>query len=270
MIVFTNKVAVVTGAANGLGKALAAELSAQGCSLALLDIDADGLEDVKSRPQADGRKVSVHTVDVSQEYQIMAARTDILRLHQRIDILINNAGISISLPFSQLDLTDYKRLFDINFWGTVYCTKHFLPDLLQQADSRLVNVISDFALMGFPGKTAYASSKSAVMGFAYALQTELADTTVKVSLVIPPPLDTGLVKNSLHVNDSKRQNEAAFLERYGMPLDKAARKIIAGVKRGKYRIVVGPMMYWIDVAARLLPTTLHKLIGRNKKRFDFV
>ncbi|MDP9230960.1 MAG: SDR family NAD(P)-dependent oxidoreductase [Bacteroidota bacterium] len=266
----TNKVVVVTGSANGLGKALATELFKQGCNLALLDININGLEKLKAVLQRGHQKITTHKVDISQEQQIISARAEILEQHQRIDILINNAGVSISQTFDQLELADYKWLFDINFWGTVYCTKHFLPDLKQQTDSRLVNIISDFALMGFPGKTTYGSSKSAVMGFTNSLRTELAETTVKVSLVIPPPLNTGLVINSKHIDDIKRKNEARFLEKNSMSLDKAARKIISKVKAGKFRIVIGSMMFWIDFASRLFPTALHRLIGNNKKRFDFV
>lgn len=123
----TNKVAVVTGSANGLGKALATELFRQGCNLALLDINIDGLAKLKAALQSDYQKITIYNVDISQEQQIIYARTEILEQHQRIDILINNAGVSMSQTFDQLELADYKWLFDINFWGTVYCTKHFCP-----------------------------------------------------------------------------------------------------------------------------------------------
>jgi short-subunit dehydrogenase len=169
-----------------------------------------------------------------------------------------------------MDLIDFKKLFDINFWGTVYCTKHFLPDLKKQNDSRLVNIISDFAFMGFPGKTAYGSSKSAVLSFTNALKTELADTNVKVCFVVPPPLDTGLVKNSRHIDNKKRESEARFLEKNGLPVDKTARRMVKQIRKGKYRIIIGGMMFCMDIIARLFPTLLHRLIGKNKRRFDFV
>jgi short-subunit dehydrogenase len=266
----TNKVAVITGSANGLGKALATELFRQDYHLALLDIDLNELEKVKTALQSDHRKITIYKVDISREEQIISAQAEILEKYKRVDILINNAGVSMSQTFDKLELADYRWLFEINFWGTVYCTKHFLPYLKQQKDSRLVNIISNFAFVGFPGKTAYESSKSAIMGFTNALRTELAKTAVKVSLVIPPPLNTGLVINNKHTDDIKRKNEARFLEKNGMPLDLAARKIISKVKAGKFRIVIGAMMFWIDFASRLFPTTLHRLIGNNKKRFDFV
>src|SRR5882757_5972442 len=114
-----DKVAVITGAANGLGKALAAELSKQGCHLALLDIDGKGLEELKETMYNHHQKISIHTVDISREQQIIVARAEILQEHKRVDILVNNAGVSISQPFDQLSLADFQWLFDTNFWGTV-------------------------------------------------------------------------------------------------------------------------------------------------------
>ena len=265
-----NKIVVITGAASGLGKAFAAEFYRQGCHLALIDVNFNGLEKTKSELEINEQKITIHHADVSNEKNIATARLEILNYHKRIDILVNNAAISISQNFEQIDLGDYKKLFDINFWGTIHCTKHFLPDLRKQDDTRIVNIISDFALMGFPGKTAYGSSKSGVLGFTNALKTELAETNIKVCLVIPPPLDTGLVKNNKHVDDKKRESEARFLEKNGLPLDKTTKRIVKQIKKGKYRIVIGAMMFWIDLISRLFPTLLHRLIGKNKRRFDFI
>lgn len=270
MSFFTNKIAVITGAANGLGKALAIVLRKQGCHLALLDIDKSGLEKLRSELGDDAHKISIHIVDVSKETEVIAAAEEIIRANQRIDILINNAGVSISQPFTDISIGDYKWLMDINFWGTVYCCKYFLPALQRSADGRLVNIISDFAYMGFPGKTAYGSSKSAVMGFTNSLRTEAEGTELKISLVVPPPLFTDIVRNGKHVNDVKKNSEEAFLKRNSMPLDKAASKITAGIVNGRYRIIVGPVMFWVDIAARISPAILHWFVARNKDKFDFV
>ena len=229
-----------------------------------------GLKGLQRELAPFGRNITIHHTDISQEHHIIAARADVLRAHGHIDILINNAAVSISQTFEQLDLVDFHKLFEVNFWGAVYCCKYFLPDLKKQADSRLVNIISDFALMGFPGKTTYGSSKSALMGFSQALKTELAGSSVKVSLVIPPPLDTGIVKNGLHIDEIKRQKEADFLKRHGMPLALAAEKIVRNVEKGKFRIIIGAMMFGADLASRFFPTLLHFLIGKSKNRIDFV
>lgn len=265
-----NKVAVVTGSAGGLGQTLARELHRRGCHLALLDIDYQGLVALKDDLETGERRITIHSTDIAREQDVLSARADILAQHGHVDILINNAGISISQTFDRMALPDFERLFDVNFRGTVYCTKHFLPDLQHQSGSHLVNIVSDFALMGFPGKTAYASSKAAVTGFTNVLKTELAGTGVRVSLVIPPPLDTGLVAASLHESDDKRNKEAAFLKKHGMATDKAARIIVRRFSKGEYRIVVGALMYWIDAMSRLFPTAVHWLIGKGKKWVDFV
>lgn len=261
---------MITGAANGLGKALAKEFYQQGYRLALIDIDRNGLEAVKRDLDTGAQILTIHPADVSSEQEIIRASLEILNHHHAIDILVNNAGVSISQPFEQMDLSDYKKVFETNFWGTVHCTKYFLPHLKKQPAARLVNIISDFALMGFPGKTAYGSSKSAMMGFTNALKTEISDTSVKTCLVIPPPLNTGLVRDGKHISEEKRQKEVRFLEKNGMPLEKAAKKIVRQVQKGKYRIIIGRKMFWLDVLARLFPTWLHGVIGKNKKKVDFV
>lgn len=262
-----NKVVVITGAANGLGKALAIEFYKQGCHLALIDVDLNGLEKVKEELRSATQKVSIHQANVAHEKSIIATRVEILSSHKHIDMVVNNAGISISQYFEQIDLEEYKRVFDINYWGTIYCTKHFLPDLKSQPDSRLVNITSGFALMGFPGKTAYGSSKSAISGFTNALKTEFSDTSVKVCLVIPPPLNTGLVKNSRHMDDMKKESEVLFLEKNGLPLDETAQRIVNQIRKGKYRIIIGKMTFITDLISRLFPTLLLKWIERNKGRF---
>jgi len=270
MTEFKDKSVVVTGAANGLGKALAIEFLNQGCHLALIDIDFAGLQNLLVILNRKEQLVTIHQADISNEESIIKTRLEILNTHKQIDILVNNAGISINQYFEHIDLVDYKMLFDTNFWGTVYCTKHFLPDLKSQNDSRVVNIISDFALMGFPGKTAYGSSKSAVWGFTNALKTELADTSVKVCMVIPPPLDTGLVRDGKHIDDKKKQTEARFVQKHSRPLDTTAKKIVQQIRKGKFRIVIGAMMFGIDLISRLFPTLLHTVIGKYKKRIEFI
>lgn len=265
-----NKVIVITGGAGGLGKALAMEFYRQGCHLALIDVNSNELKKTKSEIETNDQKITVHCADVSDEKNIITARLEILDHHKRIDILVNNAAISISQYFMQMDLWDYRRVFEINFWGTIHCAKHFLPDLIKQDNSRIVNIISDFAYMGFPGKTAYGSSKSGVLGFTNALKTELADTSIKVCLIIPPPINTGLVRNNKHIDDKKRESEARFLEKNGLPLDKTAKSIVKQIRKGQYRVIVGTMMFFIDLAARFFPTLLHKLIEKSKSRFDFI
>lgn len=267
MYTFAGKVCIITGAASGLGKALATELYKQGARLELIDTDANGLASLCKTLGNDRQKISIHIADVSDENSISAVAQAVHRQRQQVDILINNAGISISQPFETMHTTDHRRLFEVNYWGTVYCTKHFLPLLKNSPNGRLINIISGFALMGFPGKTAYASSKAAIMGFTAALRTELVNISIKTSIVIPPPLATNIVNSGKHISKEKQQAENEFLERNGMLPDKTAVKIVRGIKAGKYRIIVGRTMYWSDLAARLFPSLLNRFITR--KHFPF-
>ncbi len=264
---YINKTAVITGAANGLGKAIALQLAKRQCNLALIDIDTSGLELLAKELAAYGIICSLHTADIADEEQVKTAAADIIARHNAVDILINNAAISSSQPFHQVELGFYRRLMDVNFWGTVYCTRHFLPMLTKQPDSRLVNVVSYFAWVGFPGKTTYGSSKSAVMGFTNALLAELNGTSVKVSLVIPPPLSTNLISTGLHISEEKKQAELKFMQAQGMPVDRAARIAVNGIATGRYRIFVGLKMALVDLGVRISPWLAQKFLAG--KRFDF-
>jgi short-subunit dehydrogenase len=260
-----DKVVVITGAANGLGKVLALELYNNGSHLALIDIDKLGLEKLHVELNLNSH-VSIHVADVSDEQQVAIAKEQILQYHQKVDMLINNAGISVSMQFEQMNLDDFRKLWDVNFWGTVNCCKHFLPVLRQQPQGAIVNVISIFAFMGFPGKTAYGASKAAITGFSEALRTELMKTNVRLSLVIPPPLHTDIVKRGIHTSEEKRAKEIAFLQKNGMPLDRAAKKIAAQITQGKPRIIIDFKTRLAYIASRLFPSLVRFFTSR---RSDF-
>ena len=267
---FLHQVIVITGAAGGLGGALAKTFYSQGGHLALIDVDLGGLERLKEGLERADQRITIYQADVASEEQVALTRKLIIEQHSRVDMLINNAGISISQYFEQVTVTDFRKLFEVNFWGTIYCSRYFIADLNRQSGSHLVNIISTFALLGFPGKTAYGSSKSAIMGFTNALKTELGGTHTKVSLVIPPPMDTGLVWSGPHMDKVKQQREAVFIKKKALPVDKVAERIVKGIRKGKYRIVIGSMMFWTDLASRLFPTLVHHEITRHKGRYEFL
>jgi len=248
-----SKAVVLTGAASGLGRALAYEFYKKGYNLALVDIDEVALQVVKHELLSTDQIVSIHLADISREQEVIECHDDIKRIHPNIDMLINNAGISISQLFEIVEMDDFRNLFETNFWGTVYCTRYFLPELKIQDDSRLVNIISGFALMGFPGKT-----------------TELAGTSAKVSMVIPPPLDTGLVSNGKHMDSIKKDKEAVFIKKNSLPIAAVANTIVRRIEKGQFRIVVGTKTFWIDFLTRLFPTRVHAILGQNKDKIDFI
>lgn len=264
-----NKTAVITGAASGLGAELAKELVKQHCHLALIDIDEAGLQAFANKLQAHRQKVTIHIADISDESKVASVSHEIIEQHGAIDILINNAAIANSLPFEQQEVADHRHIMDVNFWGTVYCTKYFLPCLKQQPCGRLINIISGFAITGFPGKTAYASSKGAIMAFTKSLRIELAGTMVRASIVIPPPMATNIVKAGKHIDAEKRSKEMAFMIKNGMQPQEVASRIVRKVKSGRFRIVVGYTMFVFDAAARLFPSLSNNLTARFRRKIDF-
>jgi short-subunit dehydrogenase len=262
-----DQVAIVTGAASGIGRELARQLSVAGCRLALIDIDEAGLNSLQ---QELTEVVSLHKTDVGDENAVRLMVDDVVRLHDRISILINNAGVSISAPFEKTSADDYQRLIGTNFWGAVYLCRYALPFLKREREACIVNVLSDFALLGFPNKTAYCSSKAALLGFSNALYTELYDTSVRVSIVIPPAVDTNLVRKGVAYDETKRRSEVEFIGRNAMPAATVARKMIEGIRRGDFRIRIGLTVRVLDVLCRWFPTMTHFFVARNKGRVDFL
>ena len=168
--------AAVTGAAGGIGRALALELAARGCDLALADRDEAGLKAVAAEiTQAHARKVSVHRVDVGEPAQIADFVEAATTAHPGLNIVINNAGVALIGQFREIDQAQMDWLFNINFWGVVHATRAFLPHLSRQREAHIVNLSSVFGIIAPPGQSAYAASKFAVRGFSESLRHELAD-----------------------------------------------------------------------------------------------
>src|SRR6185437_10913631 len=159
-------VAVVTGAASGIGRALALRLAQEGCMLALGDVDAAGLAESATAIRRIGVRVSTHQVDVSDAAAMEAFRDAVLREHGRVALLVNNAGVAVAGTVNELSLADIAWLMGINFWGVVHGVKLFLPVLQQQYDAHIVNISSVFGIVAPPGQSAYAASKFAVRGFS--------------------------------------------------------------------------------------------------------
>ena len=265
-----DQVAIVTGAASGIGREIARQLAVAGCHLALADIDETGLQSLRQELNGKLSIISLHNADVAEEQGVKSMVADVVRTHRRISILINNAGVSTSAPLDKVSFDDYERLMGTNFWGAVYLCRYTLPFLREEREAHIVNVLSDFALLGFPNKTAYCSSKAALLGFSNALYTELHETGVRISIVIPPAVDTNLVRSGVAYDEMQKQREMEFVARNGVPVEKVARKIIAGMMRGSYRIRIGLTVRTLDVMCRWFPTLTHTLVARNKSRIGFL
>src|SRR5712692_10164497 len=171
MTAIQGSAAAVTGAASGSGRALALELAARGCDLALADRDEAGLQSVAAEiAKAHSRKVTVHRVDVGDPKQIEAFAQAAISAHPGLNIVVNNAGVVLLGQFNEIDQAQMDWLMNINFWGVVHATRAFLPHLARQREAHIVNLSSIFGIIAPPGQTAYAAAKFAVRGFSESLR----------------------------------------------------------------------------------------------------
>ena len=278
MTAISGSAVAVTGAASGIGRALALELAARGADLALADRDEAGLAAVAAEiAKAGARKVTVHRVDVGEDNQIAGFAETATSAHPSLNILINNAGVTLLGQFHEIDQAQMEWLFNINFWGTVHATRAFLPQLARQREAHIVNVSSIFGIVAPPGQTAYCASKFAVRGFSESLRHELAvaGSPVRLSVVHPGGVATSIVRNSrtgTGVSDNTRRAQAIewFDASAKTTPVAAARTIIDGVEKNRPRILIGSDARLMDLLQRFLPATywsvLQRRLGRETAR----
>src|ERR1700731_1447483 len=263
--------AAVTGAASGIGRALALELAARGCDLALADRDEAGLQAVAAEiGKAGQRKVSVHRVDVGEPGQIADFAQAATTAHPGLNILVNNAGVALLGQFGEVDQAQMEWLVNINFWGVVHAPRAFLPQLSRQPQAHIVNLSSLFGLIAPPGQTAYAAAKFAVRGFSESLRHELqmAASPVRVSVVHPGGVSTNIVRNSRMgsgVTDNARR--AQTIERFDAIARTtpaaAALRIITGIEKNQPRILIGSDARFMDLLQRFRPGTYWAVLARR-------
>jgi short-subunit dehydrogenase len=257
--------AVVTGAGSGIGRALAEQLAEAGSALALADVDEAGLTETAQSLGKKGALVTTHVVDVADEEGVRLFADDVAKQHGRTTLLINNAGVSLHGDFEEISLDDLRWLMNINFWGTVYGVKYFLPMLKRERRAHIVNLSSVFGIIAPAGQCAYSASKFAVRGFTEALRHEFAGGDVNVSCVHPGGIRTAIARRSrigAGASASKREANIARFERMARtPPEKAAARILRGVERREPRILIGADAYQIDILQRLRPATYWKTLS---------
>ena len=271
MTAISGSAAAVTGAASGIGRALALELAARGCDLALADRDEAGLQQVVAEIGKDPkRKVSVHRLDVGEPGQIQDFAKAAIAAHPSLNIVINNAGVALLGGFSEVDHAQMEWLININFWGVVHGTRAFLPHLGQQREAHIVNLSSIFGIIAPPGQTAYCAAKFAVRGFSESLRHELAmaGSPVKLSVVHPGGVATSIVRNSrtgVGVTDNARR--AQSIERFDAVAkttpQAAALRIIAGIEKNQPRILIGNDARFMDLLQRFRPATYWAVLAKR-------
>ena len=265
---YRDKVAAITGAGSGIGRATALMLAEQGCHLALSDVDEKGLLETAS--QVSGVRCTHHIVDVADREAVYAWANQVFQEHGRINIIMNNAGVGLGDTVEQMKYEDFEWLMNINFWGVVYGTKAFLPYLKQSGEGHIINVSSVFGLIGVPTQSAYNAAKFAVRGFTESLREELEieDACVSATSIHPGGIKTNIARNSRLGDGSSISGQVQTAEEVARQFDKvarttpkeAARIILEGVRKNRARVLVGFDAHLIDSMQRLLPTTYQKLL----------
>jgi len=274
MTAINGSAAAVTGAASGIGRALALELAARGCDLALADRDEAGLAEVAAEINRDGqRKVTTHRVDVGEPGQIRDFANAATSAHPKLNIVINNAGVALLGNFNEVEQAQMDWLFNINFWGVVHATRAFLPHLATRPAAHIVNLSSIFGIIAPPGQTAYSAAKFAVRGFSESLRHELkmAGSSVRLSVVHPGGVATNIVRNSrTGTGVTYNARRADSIDRFDaiaitQPAA-AAQRIIAGIEKNQPRILIGGDARFMDLLQRLLPGSYWSIMAKKLEK----
>jgi short-subunit dehydrogenase len=256
-----DKVFVVTGGGSGLGREMVLELLRRGANVAAVDINEITLNETKELSSEFEGKLSTHKVDITNKDMVANLPEKILSIHGSIDGLINNAGIiQPFIPVNEMDFETINKVMQVNFFGALYMVKAFLPVLLKRPEAHLVNVSSMGGFFPFPGQTLYGASKAALKLLTEGLYTELLNTNVNVTLVLPGSMGTNIMKNSgvkMNSGMEKMQNKVKVLS-----ADKAAQIIIDGIEKNKVRILVGTDAKFMDILYRLFPKTAPRIFSK--------
>lgn len=259
---FDGKVAVITGAGGGVGSALARQLAGRGCHLALVDISEAALTSLGDELAGIGIRVSRHVVDITDKTQMAALPAAVLAEHERVNLLVNNAGITYQKSFATHTMEDWEKIVGINWWGVLYGCHYFKDALEQAGEGHIVNMSSMSAFVGLPGQTSYCATKASVKLLSEAMWAEMAKLNIGVTSVHPGAIKTDMIqatlKNSDDVAAAQRNYELAH--KIGVTPDKVAEKIIRAVEKNRLRIRVGVDAWLMDVLKRLFPVGIQKLL----------
>jgi NADP-dependent 3-hydroxy acid dehydrogenase YdfG len=271
MSTFAGKVAVITGAGSGIGRALALDLAERGAKLALSDVDTVGLADTVRQTKTLGAQVKSDRLDVAEREAVLAYADDVVAHFGTVHQIYNNAGIAYNGTVEKSEFKDIEKIMDVDFWGVVNGTKAFLPHLIASGDGHVVNISSLFGLIAVPGQSAYNAAKFAVRGFTESLRQEMliAKHPVGVTCVHPGGIKTAVARNATVADGEDAQTFAEFFDKrlaLHTP-EMAARTILDGVRKGNARVVIGWEAKALDVLARIIGSSYQRVIATGFATF---
>jgi NADP-dependent 3-hydroxy acid dehydrogenase YdfG len=269
---FAGKVAAVTGAGSGIGQALALELARSGATLAISDVDIEGLAQTEEQLRAIGAPVRTDRLDVTEREAFQIYADQVNEHFGKVNQIYNNAGIAFTGDVEITQFKDIERVMDVDFWGVVNGTKAFLPHLIASGDGHIINVSSLFGLMSMPGQAAYNSAKFAVRGFTESLRQEMAlnGHPVKVTSVHPGGVKTAIARNGLTAEGVDPTAQAKFFDKRlaSTTPQRAAEIILEAVRKNKARVLVGQDAVVLDLIVRITGSGYQRLfspvVGRLK------
>jgi short-subunit dehydrogenase len=271
MKTMTDKVVVITGAGSGIGRALAVNLARRGSLLALSDVDETGLADtVAQAGRAGAPAVRSDRLDVADRDAMARYALDVVQQFGRVNVVVNNAGVSLTGDFTDLEYADIDWIVGVNLWGVLHGTKEFLPHLIASGDGHVVNLSSLFGLISVPGQSIYNATKYAVRGMSEALREEMlvAGYPVGVTSVHPGGIKTDIVRNSrVSAKEDKEATSQLFDDKLAkMTPEKAAEIIVNGVLKNKARVLVGLDAHALHHMAKLLGSRYQDVVAKASRK----
>jgi len=265
-----NKTIVVTGAGSGIGRELSLQLVQKQANVVGLDIHSEALAETQKIAGVGDDRFKGFVMDITDKAKVDALPQEVIRHFGAVDGIINNAGIIQKfIPVNELSIEDINRVMNVNFYGTVYLTKAFLPLFLERPEAHIVNISSMGGFIPFPKQTIYGAAKAAVKIFTEGLYAELRETNVRVTVVHPGAIATNITENSglgkpkIDPNDPKNAGAAAKMV---LSPTKAAEIIIQAMEKNKFRVTVGKDATMLDLLYRINPRFATNFIGKMMKK----
>jgi NAD(P)-dependent dehydrogenase (short-subunit alcohol dehydrogenase family) len=265
-----DKVAVVTGAASGIGRALAYDLARRGATLALSDVDVVGLGETARHARVIGATVHEQRLDVTDRAAMLAYADAVAAEFGAVHLVINNAGVAFHGDVEEMTFEQIERVMDVDFWGVVNGTKAFLPHLIASGDGHVVNISSLFGLIAMPSQSAYNAAKFAVRGFTESLREEMivAGHPVEVTCVHPGGIKTAIARNAGAAEGHDATEIAAFFDTKlaKTSAESAARTIVRAVTSNRARVLVGLDAKVLHAIERVIGARYQRLFATVARR----